>query len=175
MTLKEKMMDKMMDSQFSNMSPEEKQKMMEAMMDSFLSGMSDEEKRKMMENMMPRMMAGMGGGKNENPMMGMMMGMMGNKGKDKKMPWDMCKEMMTGISETASSAKFATAELRGLFEEWCTQVQTEILESIKKDKKVDVKAIATEFNLSDESTRYLLGRLASKNLIKFEVEESIPD
>ncbi len=170
MALKEKMMNKMMDNQFSNMSPEEKQKMMESMMDSFLSGMSDDEKRKMMENMMPKMMGSMTGGKGEHPMMGMMMGMMGQKGKGQKMPWDMCKEMMTGFSETASTAKFATSELRGLFDEWCAQVESEILEFIKKGSKVDVEVIAKEFNLTKESIRYLLSRLASKNLIEFKVE-----
>ena len=170
MTLKEKMMDKMMDNQFSNMSPEEKQKMMESMMEKFLSEMSDDEKRKMMENMMPKMMGKMSGSKGEHPMMGMMMGMMGNKMKGQKMPWDMCKEMITGFSETASTAKFATAELRGLFDEWCAQVETEILEFIKKENKIDAKVIAKELNLTEESIRYLLSRLASKGLIKFELE-----
>ncbi len=170
MTLKEKMMDKMMDNQFSNMSPEEKQRMMESMMEKFLSDMSDYEKRKMMENMMPKMMGSMSGSKGEHPMMGMMMGMMGNKMKGQKMPWDMCKEMISGLSETASSARFATAELRGLFDEWCAQVESEILELIKKESKVDAEVIAKKLNLTEESVRYLLTRLASKGLIKFEPE-----
>ena len=170
MTLKEKMMDKMMDNQFSNMSPEDKQNMMESMMDKFLSEMSDEEKRKMMENMMPKMMGSMTGNKGGHPMMGMMMGMMGNKAKGQKMPWDMCKEMITGFSETASTAKFATAELRGLFDEWCTQIETEILEFTKKEGNIDVESISKELNLTEESIKYLLGRLASKGLIKFDLD-----
>lgn len=53
MSLKEKLMNNMMDKQFGNMSTEEKQQMMDTMM----------------------------GGEAENPMMGMMSMMMGGKGK----------------------------------------------------------------------------------------------
>jgi hypothetical protein len=78
----------------------------------------------------------------------MMMGMMGKRGKDQKMPWDMCREMMAGIQETASTAKFATPELRGLFNEWCEQVETEILESVKKQEKISVKDLSAAFKPS---------------------------
>jgi len=46
--------------------------------------------------------------------------MMGKKGKNSekgddksKMPWDMCCEMMTGMKETANTAKFATLNWEG--------------------------------------------------------------
>ena len=104
----------MMENQFKNMTSEEKKQMMEAMMEKFFSSMSDDEKKDMMSGMMGKMMG-------NNPMMGMMSMMMGRKGKNLKkadetgkMPWDMCCEMMTGIKETANTAKFATSELRGL-------------------------------------------------------------
>ena len=125
MSLKEKFMNKMMDDQFQGMSSEDKKQMMEAMMDKFFSSMSDEEKKEMMSGMMPKMMEQMmGNGSNmgKNPMMGMMSMMMG-RGKKKadsgeeKMPWDTCREMMSGFKETANAAKFATPELRGLFDE----------------------------------------------------------
>ena len=44
MALKEKLMNKMMENQFSNMSTEEKQKMMDSMMEKFFAGMTDEER-----------------------------------------------------------------------------------------------------------------------------------
>ena len=169
MTLKEKIMDNMMENQFKNMSSEEKKQMMEAMMDKFFSSMSEDEKKDMMSGMMGKMMG-------NNPMMGMMSMMMGKKSKDSekggeggKMPWDMCSEMMTGIRETANSAKFATTELRGLFDEWCQQIEKEILDFIKEKGAIKVDEMTAKFDLSEESIKYLLSRLAKRNLIDFKV------
>jgi hypothetical protein len=178
MSLKEKMMNKMMENQFQGMSPEDKKQMMDTMMDKFFSSMSDEEKKEMMSGMMPRMMEQMMGGGSmmgKSPMMGMMSMMMGkgkgssDSGEENKMPWDMCKDMMSGIKETANTAKFATAELRGLFDEWCQQIEKEILNFVKEKKSINVSELAEKFSLSEESIKYLLTRLANKNLIDFKV------
>lgn len=173
MTIKEKIMDKMMDNQFKDMSAEDKKQMMETMMDKFFSSMSDDEKKEMMSGMMPKMMGKMMG---NNPMMSMMSMMMGKKSGNNeksneggKMPWDMCSEMMTGMKETASAAKFATPELRGLFDDWCQQIEKEMLDFIKEKKSIKVEEMAEKFNLSEESIKYLLGRLANKNLIDYKV------
>jgi hypothetical protein len=172
MSIKEKFMNNMMENQFRNMSSDDKKKMMEAMMDKFFSTMSDDEKKEMMSGMMPKMMGQMMG---NNPMMGMMSMMMGRKsgstGKEdnSKMPWDMCGEMMAGFKETANTAKFATPELRGLFDEWCQQIEKEILDFIKEKKSIKIDELAAKFNLSEESIKYLLGRLAGKNLIDYKV------
>ena len=154
MSFKENFMNKMMGNQFQNMSSDEKKQMMDGMMNAFFSSMSDEEKKEMMSDMMPKMMGQMMGGGSKtgtNPMMGMMGMMMGgnkmNSGEN-KMPWDMCKEMMSGIKETANTAKFATAELRGLFDEWCQQIEQEILNFIKENNSIDVKELAEKFSLS---------------------------
>jgi len=167
MTIKEKLMNEMMGNQFKNMTSEEKKQMMETMMEKFFSSMSDEEKKDMMSGMMGKMMG-------NNPMMGMMSMMMGRKGDKSeeggetgKMPWDMCCEMMTGMKETANSAKFATPELRELFDDWCQQIEREILDLIKEKKSIKVDEMAEKFNLSEDSIKYLLSRLANKNLIDY--------
>lgn len=167
MTIKEKLMNEMMGNQFKNMTSEEKKQMMEAMMDKFFSSMSDDEKKDMMSGMMGKMMG-------NNPMMGMMSMMMGRKEGNAekgtgstKMPWDMCCEMMTGIRETANTAKFATSELRGLFDEWCQQIEKEVLDFIKEKGMIKIDEIAEKFSLSEDSIRYLLSRLAGKNLIDY--------
>lgn len=169
MSIKEKLMNEMMENQFKNMTSEEKKQIMEAMMDKFFSSMSEDEKKNMMSGMMGKMMG-------NNPMMGMMSMMMGRKGKDSekgseggKMPWDMCCDMMTGIKETASTAKFATAELRGLFDEWCQQIEKEIFDFIKEKGAIKIDEMAEKFGLSEESIKYLLSRLANKNLIDYKV------
>jgi hypothetical protein len=169
MSIKEKFMNEMMDNQFKNMTSEEKKQMMEAMMGKFFSSMSDDEKKEMMSGMMGKIMG-------NNPMMGMMSMMMGRKGNKSekgnetdKMPWDVCCEMMTGIKETANSAKFATSELRVLFDEWCQQIEKELLDFIKEKGSIKVAEMAEKFGLSEESIKYLLSRLANKNLIDYKV------
>lgn len=174
MSIKEKLMDKMMNNQFSNMTTEDKQQMMDSMMDKFFSSMTDSEKKEMMSAMMPKMMSNMMGGSGGNPMMNMMGMMMGKKkkgeGEEKaEMPWEKCREMMSGFSETASTAKFATPELRTLFDEWCAQIETEILDFVKNEKKINVDGIAKKFSLSQESVKYLLSKMASKNLIDYKI------
>jgi hypothetical protein len=167
MSIKEKFMNDMMGNQFKNMTSEEKKQMMETMMDKFFSSMSEDEKKDMMSGMMGKMMG-------NNPMMGMMSLMMGKKGKDPekgseggKMPWDMCCEMMTGMKETANTAKFATSELRGLFDEWCQQIEKELLDFIKEKGSIKIPEMVEKFSLSEESIKYLLSRLANKNLIDY--------
>ncbi|OFY56554.1 MAG: hypothetical protein A2Y87_09775 [Bacteroidetes bacterium RBG_13_46_8] len=171
MSIKENLINKMMGKQFENMTPEEKQQMMNNMMDNFFASMSEDEKKAMMSDMMPKMMGKMMGGQGGSPMMGMMSMMMGKRhGKgEAKSPMDCCGEMMSGFSETANSARFATPELRGLFNEWCQQIENEILAFIKETNSIDVNKIMEKISLSEESTRYILNRLASKNLIDYKI------
>jgi hypothetical protein len=169
MSIKEKFMHDMMENQFKNMTSDEKKQIMETMMDKFFSSMSEDEKKNMMSGMMGKMMG-------NSPLMGMMSMMMGKKGKDPekgsesgKMPWDMCCEMMTGMKETANTAKFATSELRGLFDEWCQQIEKELLDFIKEKGSIIIPEMTEKFSLSEESIKYLLSRLANKNLIDYKV------
>jgi hypothetical protein len=76
----------------------------------------------MMKDMMPKMMGGLN--------MGDMMGEGGG-------PMDMCQNMMGAFQETAASAKFATPEVRNLFEEWSIQIEDEIYEFIKTAGEVN--------------------------------------
>jgi hypothetical protein len=159
MGIKERMMDGMMDK----MSAEEKQKAMEAMMEKFMEGLSAEEKSSMMEGMMQKMM-GKGG---PMGMMRMMMG--GGKAGESgsEMPWDMCRKMMGAMTEGAQTARFATPEVRGLFDEWAGQIEEEMLQFTKESGGVDVDKAAAHFKLSKESTIYFLTRLAQKGKIEF--------
>ena len=173
MTIKEKMMNEMMEHQFKNMSADDRKQMMETMMDKFFSTMSDEEKKEMMSGMMPKMMGQMIGNNRMGGMMSMMMGKKADKtakgNEPGKMPWDMCCEMMTGMKETANTAKFATSELRGLFDDWCQQIEKELLDLIKETNSIKIDDMVEKFNLSEESIKYLLSRLANKNLIDYKV------
>ena len=157
--------DKMMEGMMNGMSPEEKKEMMDKMMESFFKGMSDEEKQTMMKDMMNKMM---GQNPGEGGMMGMMMNMMGgNSGGQGFNPMDMCRNMMGSFQETAASAKFATPEVRGLFDEWAVQIEDEIYSFIQAGNEINPDKIAEHFKLSKDSVVYFLKRLAEKGKIKF--------
>lgn len=183
MGLKEMMANKMM----GNMSPEEKQAMMNSMMEKFLADLTPEEKQKMMGDMMSKFMGNMspegmqgmmksmmGGG---GPM-GMMMGMMGTRSGEKKdgepgdMPWDMCKKMMASMTKTSELATFATPEVRGLFEEWATQIEEEILQFVNQSGSNDAVKIGEHFKLSTDSVTYFITRLANKGKINLKAEKN---
>lgn len=167
------MMDKMMGNFFGSMTPEDKQGMMSEMMEKFMGGMTAEEKKEMMQNMMPKMMTGMmgGGGSGMMNMMSMMMGGKKTEGSG-EMPWDMCKKMMTNMSKTSELATFATPEVRGLFEEWATQIEEEILRFIQDEKTDDLESLSAHFKLSAASITYFLTRLANKGKINLKAKKA---
>jgi len=158
-----KAMETMMEKFLGGLSAEDRSKMMEGMMEKFLGGMSTEERSKMMAGMMPKMMG-------EGGPMGMMRMMMGG-GKTEEAggesPWDMCRKMMGAMTEGAQTTRFATPEVRGLFDEWAAEIEEEMLQFTEESGEVDVDKAADHFKLSKESTIYFLTRLAQKGKIKF--------
>jgi len=186
MGIKDKMMDRMM----SKMTAEEKKEMMNNMMDKFFDDMTKEEKQEMMKDMMPKMMEKMMGGEGGgNPMMGMMKGMMGGEGGGSPMmgmmkgmmggdkdgkgggfnPMDMCKKMMSSISQSSEIATFATPEVRGLINDWAQQVNGEILSYLDGNNNVATEDIAAQLKISEESVIYFLSKLAQEKKIKIQV------
>lgn len=182
---KEELMKELMGKFFSEMSRETKQEMMEKMMKKFFSSMTAEEKEKTMKNMMPDMVETM---MKEGPMgmMKMMMGggpgrMMGMIAKHmcceedseekSEMPWDLWKKFMSSMTESVETAKFATPEIRGLFEEWAQQVEEEMLQFVEKEGKADPEQIAKQFKLSVDSAIFFLTRLAKKRKVSFKQEK----
>jgi hypothetical protein len=189
---KQKAMETMMEKFLGGLSSEERGKMMEGMMEKFLGGMSTEERSAMMSRMMPQMMGSMTGGEGMMGMMGRMMGRMmgggpgaaagrasesGRTGAEAEgageMPWDMCRKMMGAMTEGTQTARFATPEVRGLFDEWAAQIEEELLQFTKDAGGVDVQKAAEHFRLSRESTIYFLTRLAQKGKIEFGKKNSV--
>ena len=164
---KQKAMEAMMEKFLEGLPSEERGKMMEGMMEKFLGGLSEEERSAMMSRMMPKMMGSMMGGSGPMGMMRMMMGGGNDAEAGGEMPWDMCRKMMGAMAEGAQTARFATPEVRGLFDEWAAQIEEEILQFAKDAAGVDVEKAAEHFRLSKESTIYFLTRLAQKGKIRF--------
>jgi hypothetical protein len=179
------MMGAMMEKFLSQMSAEERQGMMSAMMDRFMGTMSPEEKQSLMATMMPKMMGSMfgGGGSPMAGMMDMMMGRSGSSGHagrgdepargESERPWDMCKTMMDTIGRSSDLATFATPEVRGLFEEWVTQIEEEILQAVQKADGADPAQLSQQFKLSEDSIHYFLSRLARQGKIHLKAEKTV--
>lgn len=132
--------------------------------------MMKEMKHKMMSRMMASMM-----GEGHNPMKGMMEKMMeknNQSAEEGDMPWDMWQNMMASFHEHAEATKFATPELRQLFEEWVEKIEEEIVQFVDKAGNVDPEAIAEHFKLSKESVIFLLVQLAKKEKIQFTTKDA---
>ncbi len=179
MGFKEKMMENMM----GNMSAEEKKDMMDKMMEGFFSTMTKEERQDMMNNMMPKMMEQMMGSDSKGSdggMMGMMSSMMGSKseksekgGNDSSSgPMDMCRKMMSTISQSSDIATFATPEVRQMFEEWVQQVDEEILALVKENNLISPEQVAEKLKISKDSAIYFLSRLAQKGKISININKA---
>lgn len=177
--------DKMMENMMERMSPTERKEMMDKMMEGFFANMTKEEKQDMMDKMMPGMMGQMmgGGPGKDGGMMGMMgsmmdwmNSMMGNKSEkagtgDGSDPMDMCRKMMSTISQSSEIATFATPEVRQLFEEWVQQVDEEILGLIKENSGISPEEIAERLKISKNSAIYFLSRLAQKGKISININK----
>ncbi len=101
---------------------------------------------KEMPKMMPKMMGGM---------MGRMMG-----GAEGFSPMEMCREMMTGMQQTAQVAAYATPEVRALFEDWVREVEEAVLAFVQEQGATDPQAIAEHLKISADSAIFFVGRLA---------------
>lgn len=157
----------MADMMMGNMSPEEKQAMMNSMMEKFLADLTPEEKQKMMGDMMDKFMGNMSSGE----MQGMMQSVMGGGGSMGLM-MDMCRKMMGSMTKTSEPASFAAPEVRGLFEEWATQIEEEILHFIDQSGSNDAARIGERFKLSADSVTFFITRLANKGKINLKAEKN---
>lgn len=122
-----------------------------------------------MKHMMESMM---GEGHGPMRMMHKMMDKMSQSAGEGDMPWDMCHNMMSSFQEHVEATKFATPELRQLFEEWVEQIEQELLQFVEQAGHVDPEKIAEHFKLSKESVIFLLTRLAKQGKIQFETKKN---
>jgi hypothetical protein len=74
--------------------------------------------------------------------------------------------MAGAVSESASMASFATPELRALFEEWAKAVEEEILGFLKEKGSSNPSEIASKLKISEESTLFLIGKMAREKKLK---------
>ena len=79
---------------------------------------------------------------------------------------DMCAKMMQQIADPANkneNISFATAEIKGLFEEWVKVLEEEIMAFVKEKGKADLSEIAAKLKISEESTLFFVCKLAKES------------
>ena len=103
--------------------------------------------------MMQKMMAGMGQGEGAAPMQEMMATCMG-----------MCSEMLGAIRQTNALAVFAAPELQHVFGEWLQALESKAEAALGEGEK-DATALAGVLDISEESARYVLARLAASGKV----------
>ena len=108
-----------------------------------------------------------------NPM-NMMKNMMAGGGPPMDMCMKMCKEMTQTIERTSEMAAYATPELRGLFESWLEEVETEAIKYIDEHDSVAVSELAEALGVSMDSAIFITSRLAKRGKVDASVKKSAP-
>ena len=129
--------------------------------------------------MAKKMMAQMGQGGSPFEMVQKMMAQMGQA--DGKPPMEkmmgmcmgMCGEMLSAIRATNALAVAATPELQKAFTDWLKVTEGETKKLIA-DGTTDTAALAGALKLTEESTRYILMRLADKGEINLAAKAKSP-
>lgn len=81
---------------------------------------------------------------------------------------EMMMKMNKRNEHTEDIAKYATPELRTLFEDWLIQLEDEIISFAKDKEKISPDDVANEFKVSKESAIFVLGKLAQKGKINID-------
>ena len=120
--------------------------------------------------MAKKMMSQMGAGGSPMEMMQKMMAQM-RQSEDKPtmekmmgMCMGMCAEMLTAIRQTNALAVHATPQLQQLFGDWLKEIEKKAEAAISQGEK-EAGAIASKLNITEDSARYILNRLAQQGKI----------
>ena len=109
-----------------------------------------------------------------NPQMGMEM-MKKMMGGGEGGPMQMCKEMLAALQKTTALAAFATPELQGLFGDWLSGKEEAVADLLYDGNSHDAADLARRLELSEESTVYLLARLAVEGKVHLFAQSVLPD
>ncbi len=77
----------------------------------------------------------------------------------------MSKEVISAISHSYELATYSTPELRGLFNDWLSEIEREILEFLNERGRVDPDEVAEHFRLKQKSIIFILSKLAREGKI----------
>jgi len=68
--------------------------------------------------------------------------------------------------KSSSATPDATAEINGLFEEWLTTVEEEILEILSKEKSLKPSGIAAKLKISEKSITFFMDKMRKEGKLE---------
>ena len=104
------------------------------------------------------------------PMMGMMRKMM--EGNEDFNPMEMCKTLMSSVSQVSEMSFYATPEIRLMFEEWLASIEDEIFDFIKSENEININDISEQFKISKDAVKFFLNHLAASGKVKAEFNDN---
>ena len=83
-------------------------------------------------------------------------------------PIEMSKEVITAISHSYELATYSTPELRGLFNDWLSEIEKEIMGFLSDRNRVDPDEVALHLRLKRESVIFILSKMAREGKISMQ-------
>ena len=83
-----------------------------------------------------------------------------------KMSQGMAGAIDEGQVRSSSATSDATAEINGLFEEWLTTVEEEMVEILSKEKSLNPSGIAARLKISEKSVNFFMDKMRKEGKLK---------
>lgn len=80
----------------------------------------------------------------------------------------MSKEVLSAISHSYELASYSTPELRGLFNDWLSEIEQELLDFLKERERTNYDEVSRHFRLKRESVIFIMSKLAREGKINMQ-------
>ncbi|MFZ5995133.1 MAG: hypothetical protein ACOYU4_09120 [Thermodesulfobacteriota bacterium] len=80
-------------------------------------------------------------------------------------PTNMCKKLISSMQQEAVLEAVAPPGIKALFADWMGQLEKEVLAFAKKNQEMNSEILARKFNISIESSAFLVGKLREEGKI----------
>ncbi len=74
-------------------------------------------------------------------------------------PTQMCQSLVDKVAQSEQLSAIVEMDLLVLFEDWLEELETEVLNVLKKNASLDEKAIAGTLGLSNRGAAFLVSKL----------------
>jgi predicted transcriptional regulator len=74
-------------------------------------------------------------------------------------PTQMCQSLVDKVAQSEQLVSIVEMDLLVMFEDWLEELETEVLDVLKKNASLDEKAIAGKLGLSNRGAAFLMSKL----------------
>jgi len=74
-------------------------------------------------------------------------------------PTQMCQSLVDKVAQSEQLSAIVEMDLLAMFEDWLEELETEVLDVLKKNASLDEKAIAGKLGLSNRGAAFLMSKL----------------